>query len=153
MPCPLPGRLSLASRPNADELDADVAQLSSAKVTTVITALPVDEEDGFGLGREAAALGAAGIELLRIEIDDFGVPDPADVLPTLNAVIDWLGDPETHVAIHCAAGLGRSPMLAAGILVLAGATLEDAWATVAAARGRPVPETSAQRGWPARLRG
>lgn len=51
------------------------------------------------------------------------------------------------VAIHCRQGIGRSGMIATGLMVLAGIDPFVAFGTVSAARGFEVPETPAQRDW------
>ncbi len=49
--------------------------------------------------------------------------------------------------IHCRAGIGRSGMLAACVLVKAGLDPEAALQRVSEARGCPVPDTEEQRAW------
>ena len=56
-----------------------------------------------------------------------------------------------RVAIHCRAGVGRSALLAAALLVAGGVEVEAAFRRVADARGCPVPDTPEQRAWVARL--
>jgi protein-tyrosine phosphatase len=51
------------------------------------------------------------------------------------------------VAIHCRAGIGRSTVLAACILVGDGLSVERAFQLIAEARGCPVPDTKEQREW------
>jgi protein-tyrosine phosphatase len=56
-------------------------------------------------------------------------------------------DQGKHVAVHCWAGVGRSSLIAAALLVRRGTAPEAAWARIAEARGLPVPETDEQRAW------
>ena len=51
------------------------------------------------------------------------------------------------VAVHCRQGIGRSAVIAAGVLIALGADAESAVRAVADARGCPVPETPDQRRW------
>lgn len=51
------------------------------------------------------------------------------------------------VAVHCRAGIGRSAMIAAAVLVTLGAEESDAWARIQEARGCAVPDTARQREW------
>jgi protein-tyrosine phosphatase len=51
------------------------------------------------------------------------------------------------VAIHCRAGIGRSSLVAAAVLVLKGWIAADALAAIATARRLPVPDTELQRQW------
>ena len=51
------------------------------------------------------------------------------------------------IVIHCHGGIGRSSLLAAAVLTLLGSAPVRALETIAAVRGRPVPDTEAQRAW------
>ena len=51
------------------------------------------------------------------------------------------------VAVHCRQGIGRSGLIAAGVLVSAGIGAEKAIEAVSSARGLAVPETPAQLEW------
>jgi protein-tyrosine phosphatase len=51
------------------------------------------------------------------------------------------------VAIHCRAGIGRSALIAACVLVRNGYDVASAFDTIARARGMQVPDTEAQRNW------
>jgi protein-tyrosine phosphatase len=52
-----------------------------------------------------------------------------------------------HVAVHCRMGIGRSALVAAGLLVITGYLPSEAFELIEQARGRPVPDTEAQRQW------
>jgi len=51
------------------------------------------------------------------------------------------------VAVHCRQGIGRSGLIAAGVLMSSGIAAEKATEVVSAARGLPVPETPGQLQW------
>src|SRR5262249_15997324 len=51
------------------------------------------------------------------------------------------------IAIHCRAGIGRSSLLCASLLVKDGWTDGDAFQAIQQARGFPVPDTPEQREW------
>jgi protein-tyrosine phosphatase len=152
IPVDAAARLSLVTCPRPATLAADAAELDAAGVTLVVSALPEHDEIALGLADEADMLARYGIEFLRIPIEDFAVPaDTEVVVVSLEHVLARLTDPTQHVAVHCLAGLGRSPLLAASTLVLSGEDADTAWRIVAAARRRPVPETPEQRAWVERL--
>ena len=50
------------------------------------------------------------------------------------------------IAVHCYAGIGRSALLLACILVSLGVEAEAAWAAISRARGFDVPETAGAAG-------
>jgi protein tyrosine/serine phosphatase len=51
------------------------------------------------------------------------------------------------VAIHCRAGIGRSSLIAACVLVLNGYDARSSFDTILKARGLGVPDTEVQRDW------
>jgi protein-tyrosine phosphatase len=55
------------------------------------------------------------------------------------------------VAVHCRAGIGRSALIAACVLVRSGYDVDGAFDTIAKARGMAVPDTQAQHDWVAAL--
>jgi protein-tyrosine phosphatase len=148
---PGPGRISVLARPDGGtRLDDELASLANRGVTVLVSALTPDEARRLDLTGEAAAAARAGLSFVSLPIPDFGVPDPEEFLPALR---DLAGDLRrgAHIAVHCFAGIGRSPTLAAAVLVLAGSDPATAWDALEHARGLPVPNTPAQRAWPARL--
>lgn len=56
-----------------------------------------------------------------------------------------------NVAVHCRQGIGRSGLIAAGVLMTSGAGPAEAMQIVSSARGVAVPETLAQRQWTEQL--
>ena len=58
---------------------------------------------------------------------------------------------DKRVAAHCFAGIGRSPLMIATVLVRHGLDVDAAWSRVSAARGLMVPDTDAQWQWLADL--
>ena len=143
--------IAVATRPRGGEwLRDDLAAAQLEGVRTVVSCLTREEEDELGLEGELETARALGLEFLRIPIADQGTPRPGVV----EDVISRIGTstaPQGKVAIHCRQGLGRSPLVAAAMLVRGGRTPSDAWAAVASARGQPVPETEEQRLWLARF--
>jgi protein-tyrosine phosphatase len=51
------------------------------------------------------------------------------------------------VAVHCRAGIGRSSLIAACVMVCGGADPAAAFDLIGKARGTAVPDTAAQRDW------
>jgi len=146
------GRLSTGGKPDGAALVVELASLAEQGVTVLVSALPDDEVAEAGLSSEGAAAQALGLRFLALPIVDLGVPSAA----TLSRAADELTalvQAGEHVHIHCWAGIGRSSLLAAAVLVRLGRRPEEAWAAVSAARGLPVPDTEEQRrllaGWAA----
>lgn len=144
---PAPGRLWLCSRPRSGPwLDSDVAALREAGVDVLVSALTVEEIAKLGLEPVPGACAVAGIEFAHFPVGNLQVPSLDAALVTLG---EWRGalSRGQGLAIHCWATVGRSPTLAAALLVAAGFEPGLAWERVEAARGRQVPDTNEQRQW------
>jgi protein-tyrosine phosphatase len=154
IPGPWRGRLLIVPRPRGGDWLADeVAAWRRAGVDVIVSLLTPEETDDLGIADEEAACRANGVDFLSFPIPDRGVPASRsaalDLLHQLNAA---LADGKT-VAVHCRQGIGRSALMAAGLLILAGTDAESAIQNVSAARALPVPETDEQRNWIMRIAG
>jgi protein-tyrosine phosphatase len=96
---------------------------------------------------EADLAAAHFIRFVSLPIPDLGVPaSQVQAADSLRAIVDEL-ERGRNVAIHCRQGIGRSGMIAAALLVRAGAEPRDAFHRISQVRGVPVPETDEQRNW------
>jgi protein-tyrosine phosphatase len=124
---PWPGRLAIATKPRGgDWLENELEGLRRAGVDVVVSLLETNEADQLDLGNERQAAEVNGIRFISFPIPDRGIPD---------------------VAVHCRQGIGRSGLIAAGVLTIAGASPADAIQAVSSARGLSIPETPDQRQW------
>lgn len=142
------GRLAIMPHPNGfGGLPADIKTLRSEGVD-VLACLLTDEELGrFGLAREQELCEALGIEFLSFPITDHSVP-PRDeqTFAFLRSVYERVASGRSVVA-HCFAGIGRSSLVAASVMVLQGFRVVDAFDAISAARGFSVPDTIEQLEW------
>jgi protein-tyrosine phosphatase len=113
--------------------------------------LEEDEVTELDLVDEAQAAGAMGIRFMSFPIPDRGVPASASAAVSLIAAIRDALEKGDNVAVHCRQGVGRSGLIAAGVLRSAGIDPERAIEVVSSARGQAVPETPSQRSWVQRL--
>ncbi|MBI5501080.1 MAG: tyrosine protein phosphatase [Deltaproteobacteria bacterium] len=144
----IPGTLAIVARPRHGYwLANDIARLKVGGVDVLASLLEPAEAADLGLDLEARACAVAGIEFVSIPVPDHGVPERAqEFLAAAESLRKQVAAGRT-VGIHCYASIGRSSLLAATILVLAGDQPEQAWSKAAKARGTSVPETGAQRRW------
>jgi len=137
-------RLAIMARPRAgDWLDDEIAHWKDSGVEQVVSLLERDEIDDLGLGREAARCGESGIVFLSFPIPDRGVPGAGDAM-RFAAIVANSGK---ATAIHCRAGIGRSSIMAAAVLISSGVDADIALSAIEKARGLPIPDTDAQRDW------
>ena len=156
VPVPGGGTLGLVHCPGRNQVDAlgrhwqrdlavDVAAIATWRPSAVLTLLEAHEFFRLGVPELARALKAAGLEWHHLPIPDMGTPGPEFVHGWTRArhrVLGSLGSGE-RVLIHCAAGLGRTGMLAAMLLTKLGVSPIDAIRRVRAARPGAI-ETEAQ---------
>jgi protein-tyrosine phosphatase len=149
---PASGRLATMARPRGGDWLADeLAALRSLGVDALISLLTDAELAELDLQAEPRLAVAAGLEFIRFPIPDFAVP-PLKI-PTVQFIgqLAQLVRAGQIVAIHCRQGIGRSSLIAASLLTQLGVEPPAAWATIMAARGRPVPDTEEQRQWVVRF--
>jgi len=130
-----------------DWLEDDVRWLKQSGVDVVVSLLESSEIAGFELGYEKEACLAQGISFLSFPITDRSVPSSKqETLVFAQSLYDLLHSGR-NVAIHCLAGIGRSTIVAACVLLLNGLTIDDALVRIERARGCRVPDTPEQREW------
>lgn len=146
-----PGMLAVVERPRGgDWLVDDLRQLMSLGVGHLVSAQPLHEARTHELHNEGEACEEAGLWFTRLPIEDMSAPPKGAFAAELSSLAESVRA-GGGVAVHCRAGMGRSPMLVAAVLIHMGVEPADAWTRVAEARGMPVPETEGQRSWVADL--
>jgi protein-tyrosine phosphatase len=147
------GTLSTMARPRGGGwLVDEVAALRAAGADVVVSLLTEGEARELELAAEAEAARMGGLRFISFPIQDFGVPPVAEY----RELLDHLGQElqaGSHVVVHCRGGIGRSSLVAIGVLVREGQSVPDACRLVSTARGMEVPETAEQRGWLERVLG
>lgn len=127
------------------DLAADVAAIATWRPSAVLTLLEAHEFSRLGVPELARAMKAAGLEWHHLPIPDMGTPGPDFVHAWKRARHRVLGSFRRgeRVLIHCAAGLGRTGMLAAKLLAELGMPPAEAIRRVRAVRPGAI-ETEAQ---------
>ena len=153
IPGPWPGKLAIITRPRrGDWLEDEVNGWRRAGLDSVVSLLEEDEIAQFDLGQEHEVAQSKGVDILSFPIPDRGVPASTTEALTLLSKIAAALDSGKKVALHCRQGVGRSGVIAVGLLLMSGMSLDQATAVVSAARGTAVPETPAQLEWLRHLR-
>jgi protein-tyrosine phosphatase len=97
--------------------------------------LTSDEMEDMDLGDEQAEAPRQGLEFLSFPIPDRNVPESYGPSTSVFRQLGIRLNDGCYIGIHCRQGIGRSSLLAATLLVLAGIDSEVAWRRVEAARG------------------
>jgi protein tyrosine/serine phosphatase len=145
---PLKGRLAILGRPRAgDWLRDEICGWATENINVVVSLLEPEEVLELELDAEGDLCRERGIEFFSFPIPDRGVPASIPNTAELaRRLITKIGEGQS-VAIHCRAGIGRSALIAACVLVCAGIDVGTVFDQIAAARRQKVPDTDDQIGW------
>jgi protein-tyrosine phosphatase len=145
---PWPGRLAILPRPRGgDWLEDEIAGWKEAGLEVIVSALTPEEIESMDLDEEQAAAQRHGLEFLSCPIADRGTPPSFTASTKLFRKLGQLLNEGKHIGIHCRQAIGRSSLIAASLLILAGLSAKAAWERVESARGCSVPDTAEQKAW------
>ena len=122
----LPFRLSIVGRPRGGApLRDELSALAKDGIEILVSMLPTKEAEELGLAQEAIECHAAAIRFVNIPPPDRSVPP--DTLQFLKAVEEFAADLRAgkNIGVHCRAGIGRSFLLAASLLIVLGIPAEE----------------------------
>jgi protein-tyrosine phosphatase len=140
--------MAIVPRPRGgDWLEDELLGWKQAGIDVAVSLLTRDEMAEMNLLDEEERARSQGMQFVSYPITDRGVPSSKESVTILvNDIVDALAAGK-NVAIHCRQGIGRAPLIAAGVLIALGSRVDEAIKQIAEARGCPVPETSEQRRW------
>lgn len=125
----------------------EIRSLASQRVNIVVSLLTQEEMGELDLCAEAEYCASSGIEFLSFPINDRDVPP---LHSKLQDFIQLLRDRIALgrvVVIHCRAGIGRSAIIAACLMVSPGNPVKTVMSAIARSRGLSVPDTNEQLDW------
>lgn len=132
---------------SGDWLSDEIAGWQRAGVSTVVSMLEHHEVRELQLEEEPLFCKYYGIDFLAWPTPDAGTPRS---MHDTSAFVDELVARLRHdqgVAIHCRAGIGRSGLLSACVLLRLGVPLADVFPMLSRARKIPIPDTPVQVAW------
>lgn len=135
---PLPGR--------DGQLATDLEAIIAWSPDLIVTLVEPQELESLQLESLPGHLTIIARQWLNLPIPDYGIPDADAPVAALLAQLAAAMQAGGAVLIHCHGGRGRSGMMAARVLSLAGIAPAEAVKTVRAARPGAI-ETAAQEAW------
>ena len=143
-------RIGVMPRPRGgDWLGGDLRSAREQGFSVIVSLLTDDEQRELKLQHECTLCGDLGLTFRRWPITDLSVPELNDETIAFLAGIRQLYAAGNSIAIHCRAGMGRSPMIAACVMLSPNCSAHVAFHKLSGARGFTVPETPEQREWAA----
>ena len=143
-----PHRVATMPRPRAgDWLEDEIASLKQDGVDVLVSCLTPEEVFYMDLKAEPDNCQACGIEFISFPITDRETPESEAITLEFVQRLAELVKAGKGVAIHCFAGIGRSSLIAACVLVNLGVDPRSAFELIKRSRGCEVPDTPAQREW------
>ena len=148
------GRVGVMPHPFGDDaLPGEILGFRAEGVDVIVSLLEDEEALSVGLAREDELCGEHGIAFRSFPIPDRSVPES---MGEVRALVRRLrGDLAAgrSIVFHCWAGIGRSSLMAAALLVGCGLAPDEAFERIGEARGLQVPDTEQQRIWVERFAG
>ena len=133
--------------PGGVQLTTYVEFLKSLKVDCVVSLLQQTEIERFSLIQEGQQCREMNIDFIHFPIQDHNVPQfflPYNQL--IEKLLRLVNENKT-IAIHCYAGIGRTGLTAASLLIKKGVQVDMALMKLSKIRGLKVPETIDQITW------
>ena len=142
------GRLAIMAHPGLPRDPARVIDaIADAGIGEVVSLLQAQESRSLGLVDEASLVTSRSMNFASFPIADMGLPASVNEFARLSWRLYRQIEGGVDTLLHCRGGIGRSGLLAAAVLLHDGRDVSAAFAAVAKARGRRVPETEAQGDW------
>jgi protein-tyrosine phosphatase len=138
----------MAARPRGGEwLEDELADWKSQGIETVVSLLERGEEQDLELTNEGSVARVRGMIFRSFPIADRHVPESEGAVAQLIEELAAELAAGRSLVLHCRQGIGRTGLVAAGVMVARGIDPGAAIERLSAARGISIPETPAQRRW------
>ncbi len=142
------GFLAVMAKPVAGEwIDDEFSGLANASLHRVVSLLEPHEAYEVGLGDEESLCEKYGMSFVSYPVVDRGLPPSVIGFAEMTKKLYHEIAGDLNTVIHCRAGIGRTGLMAAGVLLHAAFSVDEAFARVTKRRGVEVPDTDEQSEW------
>ena len=142
------GSLSVMAKPVSGEwIDDEFRGIAEHGVNRIVSLLELEESRDLGLNQEKQYSEKNNIEFISYPIKDRGLPKSVSqyLAFTKDLYLESAGG--LHTVVHCRAGIGRTGLVAAGVLLHCGYEPLEALKHISTKRGVEVPDTQEQIDW------
>jgi len=137
----------MARPPGGARLKDEIRAISDAGFSVVVSLLTDAEQIELDLVNEGLHCEELELTFVRLPIEYMRVPALDEHTIAIIAGLRELHAAGNSIVVHCRAGVGRSPMIAACIMMSEKYGIHSAFIQLSEARGMKVPETPEQREW------
>jgi len=142
------GFLAIMAAPSIEaDAPASIVNIARLGIRQVVSLLEPSEARNLGLDAERLEVKACEMGFLSLPIPDMGIPPSVEDFTQITQRLFTQVNAGINTLVHCRAGIGRSGLLAAGVLLHTGMSPEEAFDYVSKMRGIRVPETPEQDYW------
>lgn len=136
--------LGICSRPKEINLEEEIQFLKSKKLDVLVSCLTESEVFELGLKNEKQICKTNQIEFINFPIQDRNIPESLYSFKKLLLNLKQKYLENKKILIHCRAGIGRSALTLAGVLILLGENKNNVFEIISKARKLKVPDTKEQ---------
>ena len=142
------GNVGMMARPRGNDwLEDEICKLKKLEVDTVVSLLEPNEIIELKLEKEKVICKKWGLEFINFPICDRAIPTDPNAFLKLISTIDTKLKDDKKIVVHCRMGIGRTSMVAAGLLIKNGAKLDIVFDLLSEKRTLNVPDTDQQKQW------
>jgi protein-tyrosine phosphatase len=140
------GFLAVMAKPISGEwIEDEFSSIANEGILQIVSLLETHEEIEVGLVNEKVITEKNGMEFLSYPIKDRGLPNSIEEFSRLTKRLYHQIAGGKNTVVHCRAGIGRTGIFAAGVLLHCGFKPEDAFSLISKRRGVHVPDTEEQK--------
>lgn len=142
------GSLSVMAKPVSDEwIEDEFSKIAQWGIDRVVSLLEHQEAIEVGLDQERQLTQKYGMEFISYPIPDRGLPVSVSEYLNFTGRLYREAAEGLHTVVHCRAGIGRTGLIAAGVLLYCGFEPKHAFEYISRKRGVVVPDTEEQVNW------
>ena len=142
------GYLAVMAKPVSGEwIEEEFMGIANEGIKQIVSLLEVHESYDVGLQNEAKLAEKNNMAFISYPIKDRGLPKSVAEFSDFTKNIYSQIVEGYNTVIHCRAGIGRTGIVAAGVLLHCGFKPDEAFKHISIKRGVQVPDTDEQYNW------
>ncbi len=142
------GSLSVMAKPVSGEwIDDEFSGIAQTGIDLIVSLLEIEESYEVGLDKEQVITEKYGMKFISYPIPDRGLPSSISNYLNFTKDLYHTAAGGAKIFVHCRAGIGRTGVIAAGVLLHCGFEPKEAFELISEKRGVTVPDTDEQVDW------